>query len=167
MHIHLGIRRSLLAAAALTLFAHPASGQISASDTACSYERCALRLEAIPGAPFTSRLVQGIEGKTVASFGLRVPTIPVLERSADSVRIPYGLFRSRARRGSALMEVGLAATLESAIAFSLHPPASFRSVAPLLAADVGVGVAGLIEDARALRALQTSINRYNSALPSR
>ena len=138
-----------------------------AQSTACTYERCALRIEADPNVPFASRLVQGIEAKPVATFGLLAPRILALETSADSIRRPYLAFRSRAQTGRALWVVGTGAMIASGIALmSTESAARRRYVVPAVALDVSLVVGALIEDARAHNALAAAIERYNSALPS-
>jgi hypothetical protein len=55
--------------AIVTLLAASSSarGQAGAQQAACTYERCALRVEAVPGTLNASRLVQGLEAKPVES----------------------------------------------------------------------------------------------------
>jgi hypothetical protein len=126
-----------------------------------------LRIEADPNVPLASRLVQGIEAKPVATLGLLVPRIPMLESSADSIRRPYLAFRSHAQTSRALWVVGAGATIASGIAFAATEPASRRRyIVPAVTLDVALGVGALVEGARAYNALTVAIERYNSALPS-
>jgi hypothetical protein len=138
-----------------------------AQSTGCTYERCALRIEADPNVPLASRLVQGVEAKPVATLGLLVPRIPMLESSPDTIRRPYLAFRSRAKASRAIGVVGAGVTIASAIAFaSTEPTARERYVVPAVTLDVALGVGALIEGVRAHNALAAAIERYNSALPS-
>src|SRR5690348_8509620 len=83
----------------------------------CTYDRCALRIEdANP--EFPARVVQGVEGRPVGSFGLFSPSISLLAAGPDSVRIPYEQFRSRQRTMTVLGVLSVASL--AAVPFFVH-----------------------------------------------
>jgi len=160
--------RSLLCAAAAVIMSAPlAEGQAVVQASSCSYARCALRLEADPNVPNLSRLVQGIDARPVATFGLLVPTIPLFVSTTDSIRLPYETFRRHDAAFRVLIGVSLAATLASGAMLGSHGPSHGPSFAATLGVDVGLITAAFVEGSRAASALQTAIDRYNARLPDR
>lgn len=161
------IAPALVAGALLSLSPRLGSAQeAQAVVPPCTYERCALRLEnANP--MFPGRLVQGVEGRPVATIGFFAPRIPVLESSADSIRIPYESFRSRQRTTSVLAVLSLA-TLAAAVPLAGHSirgPSSAMWWA--LGAGTTLGVATLASGVGAENKLDEAIARYNDQLPDR
>lgn len=161
------IAPALVAGALLSLSPRLGSAQeVQAVAPPCTYERCALRLEnANP--MFPGRLVQGVEGRPVATIGFFAPRIPVLESSADSIRIPYQSFRSRQRTTSVLAVLSLA-TLAAAVPLAGHSirgPSSAMWWA--LGAGTTLGVATLASGVGAENKLDEAIARYNDQLPDR
>lgn len=162
--------RLLPAIPALILVSSTAAAQAGLQASSCTYERCALRVEAVPGSPDTPRVVQGIEAKPVETSGFLVPRIPLLESSPDSVRAPYYAFRAHLGASRWIFAAALGATIVEAISLTEHPPAHaphVLNVLPEIGVDLGLGVAGLVEAIRAGDALQTAVSRYNAALPDR
>jgi hypothetical protein len=162
--------RLLLALPTVMLVSSSAAAQAGLQASSCTYERCALRVEAAPGSPDTPRLVQGIEAKPVETSGFLVPRIPLFESGPDSVRAPYYSFRAHIGASRWILVAALGATIVEAVSVAVHPPAhapSVLNVLPEIGVDLGLGVAGLVEAKRAGDALQTAISRYNSALPDR
>jgi hypothetical protein len=124
-------------------------------------------VEAVPGSPKNSQLVQGLEAKPVEMSGWPVPRIPLFESSPDSVRIPYEAFRTHAAVASGLYVAFVSAAVVEAVLvahYRAFPPSGFVPVA--LGVDLGIGVAGGFEAKRSADALQTAITRYNAALPN-
>jgi hypothetical protein len=147
-----------------------ARGQAAPHPSSCTYERCALRVEAVPGSPESAQLVQGIEARPVETSGFFLPRIPLLESSPDSVRIPYEAFRTHAGVAHGIFAVFLGGSIVEAIAFATRSRTTAPPVSAVLATvglDIGLGVAGLVEATRSANALQTAIARYNAALPDR
>jgi hypothetical protein len=162
--------RLLTALPTLILASSAAAAQAGLQASSCTYERCALRVEAVPGSPDTPRLVQGIEAKPVETYGFLVPRIPLLESGPDSIRAPYRSFRAHIGASRWIFVAALGATIVEAASVATHPPAHAPNVLnalPEIGVDLGLGVAGLVEAKRGEDALQTAISRYNSALPDR
>ena len=159
--------RLLHATATLALMASSAAAQAGLKASSCTYERCALRFEAVPGSSDDSRLVQGIEAKPVELSGFFVPRIPLLESSPDSVRVPYYSFRAHIGASRWILIAAFGASIVEAVSFAQSPPKSAPNVLPEIGVDLGLAVAGVVEAKRAADALQTAISRYNSALPDR
>lgn len=148
------------------LSVHPATGSAQTTTRPCTYERCALRLDnSNPLAPGV--LVQGVEGRPVATIGFFAPRVPLFDSSADSIRIPYEAFRSRQRTTSvlsALSVVSLVAALPLAGNSTRGPkPAMWWA----LGAGFTLGVGTLVSEAGAVSKLNEAIARYNDQLPDR
>lgn len=132
----------------------------------CTYDRCALRVEdANP--EFPARVVQGIEGRPVGTFGLFSPTIPLLASGPDSVRIPYEQFRTRQH----LMTVFGALSLASLVAVPMFVHMSSRGPGStayyLLGSSAVFGIGALVAGGGARSKLDEAIARYNDRLPDR
>ena len=76
-------------------WALPAIGQ----DSACTYERCALRLQ-YRGSGI--RVVQGLDGTRIARLGFYPPHIDLLAAGDDSTRLHYDAFRKYNTRSAKL-----------------------------------------------------------------
>ena len=74
---------------------------VSAQDSACTYDRCAIRLSG-------GRLVQGMTAVRIARIGLYPPRIDLLANADDSTRFHYQAFRKYHTRSASLGLVGLA-----------------------------------------------------------
>lgn len=149
------------------LLSSTAAAQAGLQASSCTYARCALRVEAVPGSPETARLVQGIEAKPVETTGFLVPRIPLLESAPDSVRAPYHTFRAYTRASRWIFAAALGASIVEAVSFAGHPSTHAPNILPVLGIDLGLGAAGIVEAKYAGDALQTAISRYNAALPER
>lgn len=152
---------SLLAAAST------AGGQAGVQQASCTYERCALRVEAVPGTPKASQLVQGIEAKPVETSGFFLLRIPLFDSSPDSVRAPYYAFRNHLAASRASFVLGVAAAAVGAISFASQQTPRFANILPMTGLGIGLGITGLVETKQAGDALQTAVTRYNAALPDR
>ena len=86
-------RAAHYAVVALLAASSSARGQAGVQQASCTYDRCALRVETVPGTPNASRLVQGVEARPVETSGFFMPRIPLFDSSPDSVRVPYYAFR--------------------------------------------------------------------------
>ena len=129
----------------------------------CTYARCALHLDAMPGDPLASRLVQGIEARPVEMSGVFTVHIPLFEASPDNVRAPYRVFQGHERTSREIFVATLVGAAATGVVFAVQRSSS---VFPALCLDVGLGIGGLVERKRASDALETAIERYNAALPS-
>jgi hypothetical protein len=92
--------------AALAVGATPASRAVAQQDTACTWDRCALRLQQGLLGP---RLVRGLEGTKVVGVGLFPPRLPLFGQRSDSAGVHYLAFRSRQSGASTLLLVALGA----------------------------------------------------------
>ena len=137
------------------------------AQTGCSYDRCALHIEATPADPFVSHLVQGIEARPVATLGFFASGIPLLASSADSVRLPYETYRSRQRVANVFFGAGVIVTVASGFALLSHNTQVSRWGAPVIALDLGFWIPAVLQSNRATHALETSISAYNHTLPDR
>ncbi len=138
---------------------------VAAQDSACTYVRCALRVEH-QDSPFEpARLVQGLEARPVATLGLFAPRISLLELSPDSVRRPYLAFRHNTNTSGALWVLGAVAAVSSGFFWGQashgHPAAMFG----LIGAGAALSLTAMIERGRAVADLGGAIRRYNEALP--
>ena len=159
--------RYALGAFAMLLFGAPgAFAQGSVSTASCTYERCALRIEPMPDAPFVERVVQGIDARPVPTHGLLNLKIPLFEASTDSVRQPYEAYRVHDRASRVLIGTSLVAGIASGVLLASSSTHA-STLVPMFGIDLGLFTANLIEAARARSALQTAVNRYNAALPDR
>ncbi|HYK11368.1 MAG TPA: hypothetical protein VEV39_11255 [Gemmatimonadales bacterium] len=140
---------------------------LQAQDTPpCTYERCALRIEdANPRLP--ARVVQGIEGRPVGTFGLFSPAIPLLASGPDSVRIPYEAFRTRQHLFTAFGALSLASLIAVPMVthMSAHGPGSAAYV--MLGTSVAFGAGALAVGLGARSKLDEAIAQYNDRLPDR
>lgn len=161
------LRVGLSAAAALVLAASAARAQTTREQSSCTYERCALHLEADPDLPTLPRLVQGIEARPVATHGVFIPTIPLFEASPDSVRLPYESFRHHIGVARGLFGVSLLAGAASAAVLLSHARTNTATIAATVGIDLGLAATTFVESERAASALETAIDRYNAALPDR
>jgi hypothetical protein len=170
MRVH--VNRPFVAAAALvvassTSFASAVRAQSASQASSCTYDRCALHVESVPGVPDVTRLVQGIEARPVETRGVFVPRIPLLESSGDSVRIPYEAYRSRRRESAGLLALTVGASVASVFILRSRAPVRPSNAVPALGADLALGIAGLVEAKRAQDALDLAVARYNAGLPNR
>ena len=142
-------------------------GRVAVAQTACSYDRCALHIEATPAEPFVSHLVQGIEARPVATLGFFASGIPLLASSPDSVRLPYETYRARQRTANLLFGVATAFTAASAVTLLSHTSQASRLGPPAVALDFGFWLGAVLQSNHASHALEASITAYNAALPDR
>ncbi|HKV71499.1 MAG TPA: hypothetical protein VJN62_09645 [Gemmatimonadales bacterium] len=152
--------------AALALFVLLPLAAEAQTSPPCTYDRCALRIEdANP--EFPARVVQGVEGRPVGSFGLFAPSISLLAAGPDSVRIPYEQFRSRQRTMTVLGVLSVASL--AAVPFFVHMssrgPGSTAYY--LLGSSAVFGVSALVVGGGARSKLDEAIARYNDRLPDR
>jgi len=133
---------------------------------ACTYDRCALRIEN-QNPQFPARVVQGIEGRQVGAIGLFASAIPLLATAPDSVRIPYEAFRTRQQVSSVLGALSLASLV--AAPFFVHRSSSGPggTVFYFLGASAVFGVSALAVGSGAQGKLEEAIARYNDRLPDR
>lgn len=133
---------------------------------ACTYDRCALRIDdANP--VFPGRLVQGVEGRQVGSFGLFASPIPLLATNTDSVRIPYEQFRSRQQLTSVFGVLSLASLVAAPFVVHMSSRGPGSTVYYLLGSGAVFGVSALITEASARSKLEEAVDRYNDGLPDR
>ena len=161
------VQYALSASAALFVGASGVGGQAAAQGSSCTYARCALRIEATPGDPFVTRLVQGIDARPVTDRGVLIPTIPLFEPTPDSVRQPYESYRVHAAATRALIGASLVAGIVSGAMLASPSTSHASRLVPAFGIELGLISASFIETARAGKALETAITRYNSALPER
>jgi hypothetical protein len=133
---------------------------------ACTYDRCALRIED-QNPDFPARVVQGIEGRSVGMIGLFSSAIPLLATAPDSVRIPYEAFRTRQQLSSVFGALSLASLV--AAPFFVHKGfgGPGNGVFYFMGASVVFGVTALATGTGAEGKLDEAIARYNDRLPDR
>jgi hypothetical protein len=96
--------------AVLSLAATLTGPALAQQDSACTWDRCALRVHRnFLGA----RLVRGIHEEKVAGIAWFPRPLPFLAERSDSAATHYNTFRSRQRNGTAVLLVGLAAVVAS------------------------------------------------------
>ena len=156
------MKRPVMALAFLAV--SPLSAQTQAPP--CTYDRCALRVEnANP--VFPGHLVQGVEGRPVATLGFFAPRIPLLESSGDSVRIPYEAFRARQRASSVLGVLSLASFVAAPFVVKRSFSGPGSTVYYVIGAGAVFGISALVTGAGAGKKLEEAIARYNDQLPDR
>ena len=94
-----------------TVLVSPAHAQ----DLACTYDRCALRLQ---HTAFSDRIVQGTGATVVGRLGLFAPRVEPLATAGDSARNHYESFRTHQNRGGALSIVGAIAGVATLVILS-------------------------------------------------
>lgn len=132
----------------------------------CTYDRCALRIEeSNPELP--ARVVQGIEGRPVGTFGLFSPSISLLATGPDPVRIPYEQFRTRQHLFTVFGALSLASlvAVPMVVHMSSRGPGSAAYV--MLGTSVVFGASALAVGVGARSKLDEAIARYNDRLPDR
>jgi len=145
------LHRVLVAATLASLSTQPALAQ----DSACTYDRCAVRLH-------SGRMVQGMDGKRIASLGMFSSRIAVFERAPDSVRAHYNAFRSAKHTGT-LLEVISIATATTGL-FLVADGRSHDAGEVLFYAGVGLSIGGGFAFRNAGNHLSQAIWWYNRGL---
>jgi hypothetical protein len=97
------MRRRLLAVSILLVA--PTVPVAAQPDSACTWDRCALRIHQ---GFFGARLVRGLAGEKVAGLGAFPSALPLLAERSDSAAIRYDAFRSKQTGGSVLALLGAA-----------------------------------------------------------
>ena len=144
----------LLVAAALTpAVAHPQS----AADTACSYTRCALRLD---HGFFSTRLMRGASGEEVGRLGWFGDGVDVLLAGSDSAAHHAREYRGRRMTSDLLGVVGIALAV-----VGLARDHDYLEGAPFLFVGLAVDLAALPFRIGARRSLDRSVWWYNHDLP--
>jgi hypothetical protein len=84
----------------------------AAQDSACTYDRCALRLQSRASGV---RIVQGAQGTNLGRIGLYPPRINLLATADDSTRLHYEAFREYHSRSATFGLVSLVFTVGGAV----------------------------------------------------
>jgi hypothetical protein len=142
--------------ACVALQTEPVDAQ-AATDSACSYSRCALRID---HGFFSTRLVRGTSGERVARLGWFGSGVDLLLAGSDSTAHHARLYQSRRRTGDALGFVGGVLTLAAVWTTDDAVDGSL-----LLISGIVFEVASLPFHFSARRSLDRSVWWYNRDLP--
>jgi hypothetical protein len=153
------MRRDVLLTLLLTCAAvHPATVHAQAApDTACSYTRCALRIE---HRFLSTRLVRGASGESVARLGWFGSGVNVLLAGPDSAAYHARQYRSRRTTSDAIGVVGGALALAA-----VWTTDDFVESGGLLLASATLELISLPFWLGARRSLDRSVWWYNRELP--
>lgn len=133
----------------------------AAQESACTWDRCALRVQS---SLFSMKVVRGSAGETVAKLGGFSPRIQPLAESRDTaVQRPYVQFRAAANRATALTLGGFALGVAALVAYQHHDTKS--SAGWLLGASALVDIIQFAEQRHASDRLESAIWWYNRGLP--
>jgi hypothetical protein len=128
-----------------------------APDTACSYSRCALRVE---HRLLSTRLVRGTSGESVSRLGWFGRGVDVLLAGPDSAAYHARQYRSRRTTSDALSFASAALAL-----VAVWTTDDFVESGPLLLVGVTLELIALPFWLGARRSLDRSVWWYNGALP--
>ena len=145
----------------LLVFGLPRLGVSQA--VACTYDQCAIRTES---RFFSTRLVAGREGKSLAQLGMFPPRVQVLELASDSARRYYTAFRS-ARQSGAWLSLGSLALLTGAVIFAADRPRHDGASVGFLVGGFALSFGAGISFRRSSNHLERAIWWYNRDLPGR
>lgn len=132
----------------------------------CTYDRCALRIEE-SNPEFPARVVQGIEGRSVGTFGVFSPSIPLLASGPDSVRLPYEQFRTRQRLFTVFGALSLASLVAVPMVTHMSSRGPGSAAFVMIGSSAVFGVSALAVGVGARSKLDEAIARYNDRLPDR
>jgi hypothetical protein len=132
----------------------------AAQDSACSYERCGLRLARTQKAEF--QLFQGADSTPV-------PLETLLTRSEDSIRVHYAAFQSDQRAAKVLSIIALTTSGAWAL-YAEGPayknPAKEGPTAAMVVIPLSFIFAVAAENSSSRNHLESAISFYNSSLHS-
>ena len=129
----------------------------AASDTACSYSRCALRVE---HRFLSTRLVRGANGESVSRLGWFGSGVDVLLAGSDSAAHYARQYRSKRTTSDAL---GFASAALAIVAVTTTD--DFLESGPVLLAGIALELIALPFWLGARRSLDRSVWWYNQGLP--
>lgn len=153
------IRRALLPSLLLTsTLAYPAAfGAQAASDSSCSYTRCALKVDY---GFFTTQLKQGASEKSVGHLWFFGSGVGVLLAGSDSAAHYARQYQSRRRIADALGFTALAVMLTA-----VWTTDDFTESGPVFVGGLVLDLAALPFHLGARRSLERSVWWYNRDLP--
>jgi hypothetical protein len=162
------LRTHLLHAAALVALVAPASASAQAgavrAPMACTYETCALRVEASYfSAP---KLLRGRAGEQVGSLGMFGGGVDTLLAGPDSASAYARRYVTNIRTATTLGLIGTVAAVAAIIHADGFDDPDDTAVA-LAITGAGFAIASIPFTVRATRSLSRSVWYYNSVLPTR
>jgi hypothetical protein len=127
---------------------------------ACTWDSCALRVNY---GLFSTRVVRGIRGESVARLTLFPTTIPPLATAGDSARLHYDAFRNRQGVAATFTLLALATSVAFFATWDIWE--SDGRVAGFLGASLAFTLIGGISANHARNSLNRAIWHYNRDLP--
>jgi hypothetical protein len=152
-------RAAYLLLGALTASTTLARPTLAQQDSACTWDRCALRVQhRLFGGP---RLVRGINGVKVAGLGWFPPALPFLAQGSDSAAVHYSAFRARHTSGTVLLLVALGAFFAGS---AIAADGDDGTGAAVIIGGFTVGLVGAAVTASGQNELSRAVWWYNRSL---
>jgi hypothetical protein len=143
----------------LTASATLARPTLAQEDSACTWDRCALRVQHRTfGGP---RLVRGSDGVKVAGLGWFPPALPFLAQRSDSAAVHYDAFRARHTAGNVLVLVAMGAFIAG---YAIARDGNDGAGAAVLIGGLTVGLVGVAVTASGQNELSRAVWWYNRSL---